>query len=398
MKKIIGILLAGALVTSAFAADFNAKVKMRGEVLGGTIDITPTDNNDANSFNALKLEKAIVDNNDLLTTSFTGDKAGAELKVTLDDRAMKIDSVKVWIQPIDMLKITFGQQAWEAWAETTYTYGRMTAWGRAWAAEGEATGFDILLTPMAGLEIDLGFKPGWDANWFSTAAGVANVANWNIGAKVDLNPFVGLPIGVIANYKNTITEWKSVGNKNASQITFGASYGNAYAEGLYAHLVARFGFLNGFTKEGDINGGWGADPADKASMVIDNAIKYQLGAFNVWLSVPVLLDLVAEDDAGKDEEGNPVNNNKTALGFVLKASYGLGSVTPWVKLSQTDMTQGKFADFQFVPKIEAGADFNIGSCAMTVNLEVTIPAFDKINKVPNGNLSWRIPFSAKMSF
>ena len=383
MKKIVGILLAGALVTSAFAADFNAIVKMRGDVLGGTIDITPTDNNDANSFNALKLEKAIVDNNDLLTTSFTGDKAGAELKVTLDDRAMKIDSVKVWIQPIDMLKITFGQQAWEAWSETTYTYGRMTAWGRAWANEGEATGFDILLTPMAGLEIDLGFKPGWDANWFSTAAGVANVANWNIGAKVDLNPFVGLPIGVIANYKNTITEWKSVGNKNASQITFGASYGNAWADGLYAHLVARFGFLNGFTKEGDINGGWGADPADKASMVIDNAIKYQAGAFKVWLSVPVLLDLVAEDDAG--------NNNKTALGFVFKASYGLGSVTPWVKLSQTDMTKGKFAAFKFVPKIEAGADFNIGSCAMTVNLEATIPE-------ANSNLTWRIPFSAKMSF
>ena len=402
MKKIIGILLAGALVTSAFAVDFNAKVKMRGDVLGGTIDITPNDKKDANSFNALKLEKAIVDNNDFITTSFTGDKSGAAFNIKLDDRKMEIASAKVWIQPIDMLKITFGQQAWEAWSETTYTYGRMTAWGRAWANEGEETGFDILLTPMSGLEIDLGFKPGWDAYWYSAAAGVANVANWNIGAKVDLNPFVGLPIGVIANYKNTIIDWKSVDNtvvnKNASQITFGASYGNAWADGLYAHLVARIGFLNGFTKEGDINGGWGADTADKASMVIDNAIKYQAGAFKVWLSVPVLLDLVAEDDEGKDAKGNTVNKNKTALGFVLKASYGLGSVTPWVKLSQTDMGSGKFADFQFVPKIEAGADFNIGSCAMTVNLEATIPAFDKDKNEPAGNLSWRIPFAATMSF
>ena len=53
MKKIIGILLAGALVTSAFAVDFSAKMKMRGDVLGGTIDVTPDDEKDANSFNAL---------------------------------------------------------------------------------------------------------------------------------------------------------------------------------------------------------------------------------------------------------------------------------------------------------------------------------------------------------
>ena len=42
MKKIVGILLAGALVTSAFAADFNAIVKMKGNVLRGIVDL---DNN-----------------------------------------------------------------------------------------------------------------------------------------------------------------------------------------------------------------------------------------------------------------------------------------------------------------------------------------------------------------
>ena len=35
---------------------------------------------------------------------------------------------------------------------------------------------------------------------------------------------------------------------------------------------------------------------------------------------------------------------------------------------------------------------------MTVNLEATIPAFDKDKNEPAGNLSWRIPFAATMSF
>ena len=61
MKKIIGILLAGALVTSAFAVDFNAKVKMSGDILGGTIDLNG-DEVDDNSINALKINNGIVDN------------------------------------------------------------------------------------------------------------------------------------------------------------------------------------------------------------------------------------------------------------------------------------------------------------------------------------------------
>ena len=222
MKKIIGILLAGALVTSAFAVDFNAKVKMSGDILGGTIDLND-DGKDDSSFNALKLNNGIVDNNDFITTTFTGDKSGAAFNITLENRAMKIDSAKVWIQPIDMLKITFGQQAWEAWSETTYTYGRMTAWGRSWANESEAPGFDFLITPVGGLEFDVGFKPGWDNPWVSVANEKVALGCWNIGAKVDLNSFVGIPVGILANFKNAVD-----GENNISQISVGALYGNQW--------------------------------------------------------------------------------------------------------------------------------------------------------------------------
>lgn len=376
MKKIIGILLAGALVTSAFAVDFNAKVKMSGDILGGTIDLND-DGKDDSSFNALKLNNGIVDNNDFITTTFTGDKSGAAFNITLDNRAMKIDSAKVWIQPIDMLKITFGQQAWEAWSETTYTYGRMTAWGRSWANESEAPGFDFLITPVGGLEFDVGFKPGWDTPWVSVANEKVALGCWNIGAKVDLNSFVGIPVGILANFKNAVD-----GENNISQISVGALYGNQWGGGLSAHLVARIGFAKGLD-EGKIGNGWGSGSKDKNSMIIDNGVKYDAGTFKVWASVPVLIDL--------DTDNDDVNKSSTGLGFVVKASYSLDSVTPWVKLSQTDMTVGKFADFKFKPKVELGADFSVGSCSMGISAGATIPGEKE-------NLSWSVPFWATISF
>jgi hypothetical protein len=418
MKKIIGILLAGALVTSAFAVDFNAKVKMSGDILGGTIDLNG-DKVDDNSINALKINNGIVDNNDFITTTFTGDKAGAEFKITLKDdaklkydkdakeadkvftedpqnkgRVLVIDSAKVWIQPIDMLKITFGQQAWEQMAETTYTYGRKSAWGNSWFSDGPGdAGFDVSLTPMGGLEFNVGFKPGWDASWLSGDKDVRNVAKTNIGVKVDLNNFAGIPVTVVANWLNAVKK-DAEDDMWANEFTIGASYGNAYADGLYAHLVARIGFRD-FTanskntwKINGLLGDW--DNSDKNSMIIDNAVKYSAGAFHAWLSVPVLIDLY------KDNDGKDGKNCNTGLGFVVKADYSLGSVTPFVKLSQVNLgdagkSDGRFVDFKFKPDVEVGVGFNVGSCSMGISAKAKIPGEKE-------NLSWSIPFSATVAF
>ena len=408
MKKIIGILLAGALVTSAFAVDFNAKVKMSGDILGGTIDLNG-DKVDDNSINALKINNGIVDNNDFITTTFTGDKAGAEFKITLKDdagsdpkiagRVLVVDSAKVWIQPIDMLKITFGQQAWEQMTETVYAYGRMSAWGNSWFSDGPGdAGFDVSLTPMGGLEFNVGFKPGWDASWLSGNKDGINVAKTNVGVKVDLNSFAGIPVTVVANWLNAVKKDASK-DMYANEFTIGASYGNAYADGLYAHLVARIGFRDGKESwNGELKsllGDWGN--TDKNSMIIDNAVKYSAGAFHAWLSVPVLIDL------DKTNDGVYGSNCNTGLGFVVKADYSLGSVTPYVKLSQTALgdqlddkgkdtgVRGRFAKFKFEPTVEVGADFDVGSCKMGISAKAKIPGEKE-------NLSWSIPFYATMSF
>ena len=415
MKKIIGILLAGALVTSAFAVDFNAKVKMSGDILGGTIDLNG-DKVDDNSINALKINNGIVDNNDFITTTFTGDKAGAEFNITLRDdavlnselkkdddgkkvlldpqnkgRVLVVNSAKVWIQPIDMLKITFGQQAWEQMTETTYSYGRKSAWGNSWFSDGPGdAGFDVILTPMGGLDFNVGFKPGWDASWLSGDKNVLNVAKTNVGVKVDLNNFAGIPVTVVANWLNAVKKDASK-DMYANEFAIGASYGNPWGDGLYAHLVARIGFRDGKESWGgelkSLLGDW--DNSDKNSMIIDNAVKYSAGAFHAWLSVPVLIDL------DKDNDGADGKNCNTGLNFVVKADYKLGSVTPWVKLSQVDNMgngkDGRFVDFKFKPTVEVGADFDVGSCKMGISAKAKIPGEKE-------NLSWSIPFFATMSF
>ena len=371
MKKIVGILLAGALVTSAFAADFNAIVKMKGNVLRGIVDLDNNANANSNSFEALKLDKDFVDNSDLFVTSFTGDKAGAEVKIKLNNWALEIASAKVWIQPIDMLKITFGDSEWTNWNETTYTYGRMSPWGSGWFAENGGRGFDVLITPISGLEFDVGFKAGNDTNWFKIDNTAANFGTWNVGAKANLNALAELPLEVFFNFKNSYKQTWAIpveANKTYETVlSLGAKYA---ANNFEAHLVGRYGFKNSLDNR----------------LMLDNGIKYSIEGFTAWLSVPVMLDMYVP--AGEA--------NCLSLGYLLKVAYAMNGTTVHAKIHDTDFD--KLSDstnptykYEFTPTITVGVDFNVGSCAMGVSFETTIPK-------ANNNLEWKVPFYAKVSF
>ena len=369
MKKIVGILLAGALVTSAFAADFNAIVKMKGNVLEGKVDLDNKANTNTNSFGALKLDKSFVDNNDLFVTSFTGDKAGAEVKIKLNNWALEIASAKVWIQPIDMLKITFGDSEWTNWNETTYTYGRLSPWKDQWFAENGGRGFDVLITPISGLEFDVGFKAGDDTNWFGINNTDVNFANWNVGVKANLNALAELPLEVFFNFKNRYNQaWSIVENKTYETVlSLGAKYA---ANNFEAHLVGRYGFKDNLDSR----------------LMLDNGIKYSIEGLTAWLSVPVMLDMYVPAEESSD----------FSLGYVLKVAYAMNGTTVHAKihdldfvklLSYTNLTNR----YYFRPNITVGVDFNIGSCAMGVSFETRIPGVDE-------DFNWRVPFYAKVSF
>ena len=371
MKKIIGILLAGALVTSAFAVDFNAKVKMSGDILGGKIDLNG-DEVDDNSINALKINNGIVDNNDFITTTFTGDKAGAEVEIKLNNNwELEIASAKVWIQPIDMLKITFGDSEWTNWNETTYTYGRMSPWGTGWFAENGGRGFDVLITPVSGLEFDVGFKAGNDTNWFKIDKTDVNFGTWNVGAKANLNALVELPLEVFFNFKNSYKQTWNIdveANKTYETVlSLGAKYA---ANNFEAHLVGRYGFKKGLDNR----------------LMLDNGIKYSIEGLTAWLSVSVMIDIYVP--AGEA--------NCLSLGYVLKVAYAMNGTTVHAKIHDTDFD--KLSDptnltykYEFTPSITVGVDFNVGSCAMGVSFEARIPG-------ANEDFGWKVPFYAKVSF
>ena len=371
MKKIIGILLAGALVTSAFAADFSATVKMKGNVLAGKVDLDNNASTNNNSFEALKLEKDFVDNSDLFVTSFTGDKAGAEVKIKLNNWALEIASAKVWIQPIDMLKITFGDSEWTNWNETTYTYGRMSPWGTGWFAENNGRGFDVLITPVSGLEFDVGFKAGNDTNWFKIDNTAANFGTWNVGAKANLNALAELPLEVFFNFKNSYKQTWNIdveANKTYETVlSLGAKYA---ANNFEAHLVGRYGFKNGLDNK----------------LMLDNGFKYSIEGLTAWLSVPVMIDMYVP--AGE--------TNEFSLGYVLKVAYAMNGTTVHAKIHDTDFVKllsysNLTNRYYFRPNITVGVDFNVGSCSMGVSFEARIPG-------ANEDFGWKVPFYAKVSF
>ena len=102
MKKIIGILLAGALVTSAFAADVSAKVN----ILGSAFNF----NANGNKVGALAIAEGGQGWNPSFQMSVNGDVAGASMSFFDPKATGAVSNVNysIWFKPIDMLKVTVG--------------------------------------------------------------------------------------------------------------------------------------------------------------------------------------------------------------------------------------------------------------------------------------------------
>ena len=112
MKKIVGILaVAAVLATSVFAADVSAKVKLTGSLLDVGI---PTTSGSA-TFSAFGLNPHRSHNWEPdLALSYSEDKVGAEIAFkTLNEwdsgEGETSTNWKIWIKPIDVLKINFGR-------------------------------------------------------------------------------------------------------------------------------------------------------------------------------------------------------------------------------------------------------------------------------------------------
>ena len=95
MKKIIGILLAGAMAFSAFAADVSAKVQLEGELLNIT----------DGAVNALNINKPSDQHwNPIMNFAVNGDQAGAEFAVSQEVLKVLVVGTKVLVYTLTALK------------------------------------------------------------------------------------------------------------------------------------------------------------------------------------------------------------------------------------------------------------------------------------------------------
>lgn len=338
MKKIIGILLAGALVTSAFAADVSAKVKVDGSLL----------NFDGKNFSALKVQHNSEGWNPDLSLSMNGDRAGASMSFyyagsgnTENKFNTVAQSYSVWFKPFDMLKVTAGQYSTNMNQETI-------DWSHT------DTGVDT-----QGYALDLNidaffatvfFAPGWENAWFTK--------NENADATVGL---LYAKAGYGADFGRIQGMFKLV---DKDSMLLGLGYNNT------------FGSVNMF-----VNAMVGIDPAyDKVPLLRAEAFaSTNIDAFGISVFVAGGYNLndglvtgwhVANSYGG--------NTDKASLGATMKLTYNLGSCTPYIYVKEANFLADSFS-INVKPGVtgnlggmawEVAADMNFGE-TFTVNVPVS---------------------------
>ena len=207
MKKIVGILLAGAMAFSAFAADVSAKVQLEGELFKFS----------DGSMAALNIDKPSDQHwNPLLNVAVNGDKAGAEFAIFTGSeeaaggwnkgKGVHVNRFKLWMSPIDGLKLNFGLFGTGLNQESIlYSKSESNPEGYGYAVSYAANGFGL----------DLAFLPGWGADWFSKAKG-GDAAVAETVLKVEYAADFG-KINVLLDAKETFKDLK-----------FGAGYANTF--------------------------------------------------------------------------------------------------------------------------------------------------------------------------
>ncbi|MCR5187504.1 MAG: hypothetical protein K6C97_01115, partial [Treponema sp.] len=206
MKKIVMGAAALLCAASMFAVDFNATVKMAGDIAGGAV----TDGTDTTYI--WKLNSNDQKDNDALKLSVNGDQAGASFQffykytgganpsasstststytagttptVTTttttsitQNSMLQVRSTSIWVKPMDMLKITIGDVSCgtfgnklDYWKDPVgQTHSQAASWDHGYSsyATVEGAGIAAELTPVDGLTVVAGIAAGCDTNFIS---------------------------------------------------------------------------------------------------------------------------------------------------------------------------------------------------------------------------------------
>ncbi len=318
---------------------------------------------------------------------FSGEKAGGSFVVDgWSHGNSPIESMTVWCKPIDMLKLSIGDQNVSSNQESI-------DWSKIY--DNSTKGFGISLYPVDGFSFDfIVGKDGYGA-WLENdvISKVLAKASYSadFGTAFAFFGFQGetrtLPAGTHYGYytedgdswKYGIVnaagsnvdalgeEYEATKNKDG-KVDFGAGFsGSAGPISFFADVLATI-----------------KPQADKAfdNFTFDAFASFSQDALTAKAYVKAAIN------PNKEEE------EKTDIGFMLKGEYNLGLVTPYVEIKSGDVI-AKDGNIGLV--IQPGFTTNVGECAIDVSCNATIKSAGSATS-PDIPFQVSVPVTFKVKF
>ena len=370
MKKIVGILLAGALLTSAFAADVSAKVKLTGSLLNYADD----------NFTALKLNNHAAHNwEPLMSMAVSTDNAGATVKIkTLnewsDGKGLTDTSWNIWFKVFDLVKVDMGQIAGSLNQETIDYSNSNSTWdnggyGVTVNTNGVEFGF-YSLEGWGGALVsdekmnDLIVKAAYSANFGTISA----MFEYDSAHTVTLfKDFFVVPTSELCVMK------AKVGDKEFKQGYPAGSGDNYIFKDIEIKDYIRFGagynagnlISENFTFFANVMGETGKVDEDMSAFVLTPEVfaKYTAGAFSAaaFVKVPVVFYNVA--DLPDQVKVLP----DFGVWATAKVSYAFGNGME----AYLYVKEGFLKEFDHI-NVKPGIKGNVGICAWEVAADMNI--------------------------
>ena len=366
MKKIVGILLAGAMVFSAFAADLTGGVRLAGELFSY--------NGTSEEVKALMLKNENQFWNAPLTLSISSDRAGGTFKMCdADSDTMKSGKWAIWFKPMDMLKVNLGTID-KSMNTESITYGN-----RVLNYDSFGASLDVNVDAFSAT---LSVVPGKGSYWFANSKANVNAAGKAAreAAEKELkgdkwDETYDTPAKKeqwYADNKAALDDAEAAGKKAAE---------NSFAElNLYAQYAADFGTISAmldFSENFDkisIAAGYKNTFgditmfADAAVYLVKNANTFAVDADVVYakdaLNAQAYVKFTAPFEGIK----------KSTIGLVTlaKVSYNMGAFTPYLQFEDSNIMADDFAC-----KIKPGVTGSVG--IMNYEVAVQFDIADKVN-------------------
>ena len=366
MKKIVGILLAGAMVFSAFAADLTGGVRLAGELFSY--------NGTSEEVKALMLKNENQFWNAPLTLSISSDRAGGTFKMCdADSDTMKSGKWAIWFKPMDMLKVNLGTID-KSMNTESITYGN-----RVLNYDSFGASLDVNVDAFSAT---LSVVPGKGSYWFANSKANVNAAGKAAreaaekelkGDKWDETyDTTAKKEQWYADNKAALDDAEAAGKKAAE---------NSFAElNLYAQYAADFGTISAmldFSENFDkisIAAGYKNTFgditmfADAAVYLVKNANTFAVDADVVYakdaLNAQAYVKFTAPFEGIK----------KSTIGLVTlaKVSYNMGAFTPYLQFEDSNIMADDFAC-----KIKPGVTGSVG--IMNYEVAVQFDIADKVN-------------------